>query len=185
LSGCARWKLKKTKTRACEAGTGGVQQPGNADVPKQRETSTETLKRHGRKVVLLRKWPELQKKPRDSRGPGTYKEVLTNIKIAIFKEAYPEDKLTEDDLNNILEELGRELCGTPLGELPHLKSCRLEGGALIYTCANQQSGQWLVRATDNHRLGSGARLKANDARNLPKPVKVALRVWDKVAQSQD
>jgi hypothetical protein len=35
---------------------------------------------------------------RDSRGPGTYKEVLTNIKIAIFKEAYPEDKLTEDDL---------------------------------------------------------------------------------------
>jgi hypothetical protein len=77
----------------------------------------------GRRLVLLRKRPDLQK------DPGTYKEVLTNIKIVIFKEAYPEDKLTEDDLNNILEELGRELRGTPLGELPHLKSYRLGGGA--------------------------------------------------------
>jgi hypothetical protein len=85
-------------------------------------------------------------------------------------------------LNNILEELGRELHGTPLGELPHLKSYRLEGGAFIYTCANQQSGQWLVRPIDNHTLGLRTRLKATDARNLPKPVKVALRVWDKVAQ---
>jgi hypothetical protein len=43
----------------------------------------------------------------------------------------------------------------------------------------------IFRAIDNHRLGSGARLKATDARNLPKPVKVALRVRDKVAQTQD
>jgi hypothetical protein len=56
-----------------------------------------------------------------------YKEALTNIKIVIFKETYPEDKLTEDQ-NNILEELGRVLSGTPIGELPHLRSYRLEGG---------------------------------------------------------
>jgi hypothetical protein len=87
-------------------------------------------------------------------------------------------------LNNILEELGRELCGTPFGELPHLKSYRLEVGAFVYICANQQSGKWLVRATNNHRLGSGTRLKATDARNLLKPIKVALRVRDRVAQTQ-
>jgi hypothetical protein len=52
-------------------------------------------------------------------------------------------------------------------------------------CVNQLSGQWLVRAIDNYRLESGARLKATDARNLPKPVKVVLRVSDKVAQTQD
>jgi hypothetical protein len=39
------------------------------------------------------------KRPRDLKGPGTYTEALTNIKIAIFKETYPEDKLTEDDQN--------------------------------------------------------------------------------------
>jgi hypothetical protein len=43
--------------------------------------------------------------PRDSSGPGIYKEILTNIKRAIFNENYPEDKLTEDHQNYILEEL--------------------------------------------------------------------------------
>jgi hypothetical protein len=57
---------------------------------------------------------------------------MTNIKIAIFKETYPEDKLTEHDQDNILKELGRVLHRTPIGELPHLKSYRLEGDALIY-----------------------------------------------------
>jgi hypothetical protein len=36
-----------------------------------------------------------------------------------------------------------------------------------------------------HRLESGARLKAKDARNLTEPVKVALRMRNKVAQTQD
>jgi hypothetical protein len=43
------------------------------------------------------------KRPRGLSGPGTYKEALTNIKIAIFKESYPEDKLNEDDQKYILE----------------------------------------------------------------------------------
>jgi hypothetical protein len=41
----ARRKLKKAKARASEAGTGGIQQPGNAGAHKQEETLTETLKR--------------------------------------------------------------------------------------------------------------------------------------------
>jgi hypothetical protein len=55
----------------------------------------------------------------------------------------------------------------------------------MYVCTNQQFGQWLIRAIDNHRLGSGARLKATDARNLPKPVKVALRTRDTAAKSPE
>jgi hypothetical protein len=34
------------------------------------------------------------KTPWDSRAPRIYKEALANIKRAIFKENYPEDKLT-------------------------------------------------------------------------------------------
>jgi hypothetical protein len=45
LPGCARWKLKRVKARASEAGTWGIQQPGDAGTPKQGETLTETLKR--------------------------------------------------------------------------------------------------------------------------------------------
>jgi hypothetical protein len=50
----------------------------------------------------------------------------------------------------------------------------------LYIHADQQSGH-----IDNHRLGSGAKLKAVDARNLLKPVKVALRTRDRVDQTQD
>jgi hypothetical protein len=77
------------------------------------------------------------------------------------------------------------LRSTQIGELPRLQSYRLEGGALIYICADQQSGQWLIKAIDNHRLESGVRLKATIARNLPKTIKVALRIRDKVAQNQE
>jgi hypothetical protein len=91
-------------------------------------------------------------KLRNSSGPRTYKEALTDVKTAIFMETYPEGKITEDNQNYIIEELARVFCGAA-----HLKSYRWEGGALIYLCTNQQSGQWLVKATD---------------KNLPKPVKV-------------
>lgn len=185
LSGCARRKLKKARAMAREAGTGGIQRPGNAGMPEQGGTSTETLKRPrsegSNPTAETARFP---KRPRDFSGPGTY-EALTYVKIAIFRETYPEGKITEDDQNCILEELGRVFRATPVGELPHLKSYRLEGGALIYMCANQQSGQWLVKAIDNHMLESGARLKATDARNLPKSVKVALRTGDKLAQTND
>jgi hypothetical protein len=52
-------------------------------------------------------------------------------------------------------------------------------------CADQESGQWLIKAIDNYRLESGARLKFTDARNLHKPVKEALRMGDRVAQNQE
>jgi hypothetical protein len=98
----------------------------------QEETSTETLKRPRSKGNTPTEMARPPKRPRDSDGPGPYKEALTNIKIAIFREIHPEDKLKEDDRNSILEELRRVLHRTPIGELPHLKYYRLEGGALIY-----------------------------------------------------
>jgi hypothetical protein len=105
--------------------------------------------------------------------------------MAIFKEMYPGDKLNEDNQQSILDVLGEVLRRTPVEELPHLKSYRLEGSALIYICTDQQCGHWLSKAINNHRLETGTRLKVIEARNLPKPVKVALRVRDNVAQTQD
>jgi hypothetical protein len=173
------------KAMASQAGTRGTQQPGNAGICKQGETLTGTSKRSRSEKSTLMERVKPPKRPRDSSGPGTYVKALANIKIAIFKENNPEDKVIKDDQDQILNELGRVFYGTPKGELPYLRSFRLEGGALIYVCANQQSVQWLIRATDSHRLGSGARLKATDARNHPMPAKVALRTKDKDAKSPD
>jgi hypothetical protein len=72
-------------------------------------------------------------------GPGNFKEALTNTKTAIFRETYPEDKLTQHDQDNILEEVDKALRGTPLGELPHLMSYRPEGGGLKYIYAPTNS----------------------------------------------
>jgi hypothetical protein len=57
------------------------------------------------------------------------------------------------DQNYVLEELARVFHGTLIRDLLHLKYYRWGGGALIYVCVDLQSGQWLVRATDNHRMG--------------------------------
>jgi hypothetical protein len=65
-----------------------------------------------------------QKEPDLQKGPGTQKEALTNVKVAIFKENYLGDKLMEDEQDLILKVLGRVFHGT-LKELKHLKSFRL------------------------------------------------------------
>jgi hypothetical protein len=98
--------------------------------------------------------------------------------MAIFRGTYPEDVIMEGDQNYILEELARVFYETPLEEPSYLNSYRWEGGALIYVCTDQQSGQWFVKASDNHRMRSGARLKATNAKILPKPVEIALRTRD-------
>jgi hypothetical protein len=52
------------------------------------------------------------------KGSGTL--ALTHIKIALFKDNYPEDKLTDDDEDHIRVKLGWMFRGTLKGELPRL-----------------------------------------------------------------
>jgi hypothetical protein len=108
---------------------------------------------------------------------------LTNVRIAILKDDYPEAKLSEKEQDLIPAEIAGAFRTTPKERLPRLRSYRLEGGALIYVCTDQQSGQWLTEAVNGHRFREGTLLKAMDARDLPRPVKMAIRTWDK--QSDD
>jgi hypothetical protein len=131
LSGCARWKLKKAKARANKQELGAF-----SNQEMQAHSSRGNPYQNPQEAKVGGQYPyrngQSSKKTQGLLGPVTYKETLTNIKIDIFRETYPEDKLIEDDQNCILEVPGRVLHGTPIGELPHLKSYRLEGGPLIY-----------------------------------------------------
>jgi hypothetical protein len=91
LSGCVRQKLKKARAKASEAVTVAIQQSRNAGASKQGESPTETLKRPRSEGSTPTETANAPKRPRDSKGPDTYKEALTNIKIAIFREIYPEN----------------------------------------------------------------------------------------------
>jgi hypothetical protein len=92
--------------------------------------------------------------------------------VATSKPAYEISAKGRNETSGSKPARGKTKNYSPEG--PHLISYRLVGGALIYVCADQQSSQWLIKAIDNHRLKSGTRLKATDARNLPKPVKVVV-----------
>jgi hypothetical protein len=85
------------KARASQTGTRGTQQPGKIGIPKQGEISTRTYKKPRPEDSTPTERVRPPKRSRDSSGPGTFEEVLTNVKITIFKEKQPEDKLTEDD----------------------------------------------------------------------------------------
>jgi hypothetical protein len=97
LFGCARRKLKKAKARSGEAGTGGIQQPGTTGLTGQLETLTETPKRPRSGGSTSPETVGPPKKPREWKGPGDYKESLTGTMVAIFKDAFPEDKVNIND----------------------------------------------------------------------------------------
>jgi hypothetical protein len=86
LPECARRKEKKARARSSEAGTGGIQQRGNVDAPKQGGTSTENLKRGRSDVSTPTETARPPKRPMDFGGPEIFMDALTNIKIAIFRE---------------------------------------------------------------------------------------------------
>lgn len=104
---------------------------------------------------------------------------MTKTQIAILKYDYPEGKLSEEEQNLILTKVTQVFRLAPSERLPHLRSYRLEGSTLIYVCTDQRSVQWLIEAINGHRLKVGTLLKALDAKDLPRPVKMVLRTWDK------
>jgi hypothetical protein len=67
----------------------------------------------------------------------------------------------------------------------YLRSFRLERGAPMYVCDNQESDQWLITATDDHRLGPRARLMALDAKIILKPVLTEVLKAEVKAQQQE
>jgi hypothetical protein len=68
LSGCARRKLKKARSGASKAVTGGSQQPGNTDSSKQGKTPTDTFKKPRSEGSTPTEKVRAPKWPRDLQG---------------------------------------------------------------------------------------------------------------------
>jgi hypothetical protein len=71
----------------------------------------------------------------DKEDDMSSRVAVTNIKISMFKENYPENKLIENDRDRILYKLESGFRGTPK-ELPHLRFFRLEVDPLMYACTD-------------------------------------------------
>jgi hypothetical protein len=103
LSGCAERKLKKAQaTQGC---TGGIQQPAHTGIPKPGGTPTKMPKRPRSVGGTPTYAVNPLKKPRNFIGPGAYREALTDVSIAVLKENYPQNKLSEEDQEITLSEI--------------------------------------------------------------------------------
>lgn len=98
-------------------------------------------------------------------------------------ENYPGDKLSEEEKGPIMAEIAGAFRSIPMERLPWLRCYGLEGGALTYVCADQESGDWFIQTINWHRFGKETVLKATEAKDILRPVKMTLRTWDK--QSKD
>jgi hypothetical protein len=112
--------------------------------------------------------------------PGSCKEALLNFRAANLLD-HPEEQLSLEDVNFVLAKVGEVFRETLDGGRPLLRSYRLETGTIFYACADQRSVDWLVTAFHGFQIRKGVRLKATEAKHLPKPVKMALRTKDKEA----
>jgi hypothetical protein len=156
-----RRKLKEAG--ATQGSTGGIQQLRHVAIP---HTKTP-------------KWPKSDgstpidtvnssKKPKGFTGPGIYREALTNVRIAILKENYPQDRLSKEDQELILAKTMGILNNTQ-GRTPATQILQTGRGALMYVCADQWPCESLIQAINGHQP------KAMNTKDLLKLVKMALR----------
>jgi hypothetical protein len=160
---------RKLKTAgASQDSTGGIQQLRHVAIPKTEGPHIKTPK-----------WPKSDgstptdtvnssKKPKGFTGPGIYREALTNVRIAILKENYPQDRLSKEDQVLILAKTTGILNNTQ-GRTPATQILQTGRGALMYVCADQWSCESLIQAINGHQP------KAMNAKDLLKLVKMALR----------
>jgi hypothetical protein len=115
-----------------------------------------------------------------------YRDAVSNFKMAIVREKYPEDKLVEEYIKDIQSEILRNVVGAKPGEpLPLLKTLTLQEGALIYFCDNQESCNWLSTHINGTKLRDKFVLKVKETSNLPKPIKMAFKTKDIITKNPE
>lgn len=102
--------------------------------------------------------------------------IKSIVKLALTLEDYPDKKLAAEECNMI-----RKLIRERILELPEdTKAPTFSGswerdGALVFTCADEQSGNWLKRLSSDLKLGESS-LRVLPLDELPKRHRVVVHV---------
>ena len=101
------------------------------------------------------------------------------VKMAIVMEAFPSDKLSDDDFDHVQMEILRRMDMMPLGDhMPKILRSSLQADALIIHCGDDETSSWLKDCFQGNKETlhiSSTALKVMSASDLPKPVKVAFK----------
>ncbi|KAK4876021.1 hypothetical protein RN001_012443 [Aquatica leii] len=175
LSGAARRKLRKAMREP-----GGSKQPvlsspkeeGQPSISQNKAVSrTGTQKRH-RSDDSTPKGGTLKKaKSGTKKDTRTFSEAATGFKMAFVYEDL-ECTLSEEETRQIktwiLDRIDTLSTGTVS---PKFTECRHRGEALLITCADQVSVDWLRTELGRVAPWKGAKLRFLEAKDLPKPVR--------------
>jgi hypothetical protein len=69
---------------------------------------------------------------------------------AVLKELYTEEKRSEEKDGIFLVEKAEFFLSTPRKVILCLRSYTLEGGALVYVCANQRTAKWVIETLNGY-----------------------------------
>lgn len=112
---------------------------------------------------------------------GSYAEALSGERVAIIPAAFPAEKFLASYVGAIQKAVISRLLGAP-DPLPKITFGNIVGGALHISCGDKASSTWLSTAIGEGEI-AGLSFKVVDARDLPKPVKMAWKT--KIVGVQD
>lgn len=125
----------------------------------------------------------LHKKPREDFLPGSYSGALKASKLAVVKESFPASKLSEGDGDCIRGIILEKTDSNPVGcQLPEILGCNLRKGALIVSCGNSATEDWIRKTFNGKRVLGDEALKVISADELPKPFKVSFKTSDNLTK---
>jgi hypothetical protein len=127
-------------------------------------------------------------KPGDSAIPGgskeTFKAALTTTKIAVVPANYPTDKFSEEQGELVQSALIGAIVSLEDGDCAQLAGSYIERGAVILSCMNQQTVDWVLSTAPKLTPWEGAKLVAGDRSVLLRVTKVVLKTPKQLASTE-
>ncbi|XP_054277133.1 uncharacterized protein LOC128996035 [Macrosteles quadrilineatus] len=115
----------------------------------------------------------------------TFKKLFGR-KMAAVPEAFPQVRFTEEQAEALEEQLVSELCLVEEGTKLQIQKTYLESGALILTCSNEDTVDWLKTISHKLRVGGDEEVvvKVGNYKDLLKTTRVLLRTNNRLAKRE-
>lgn len=109
-------------------------------------------------------------------GALSYKDTLTDIKMAVAISDYPTSRLTSEQGVAIESALMEKLDCLPDGSFPIFSGTYIERGALIISCSNVATANWLKQIVSEVKpLGENVELVVGERKDVLRATKVLLK----------
>uniref|UniRef100_A0A1B6F754 DUF4780 domain-containing protein n=1 Tax=Cuerna arida TaxID=1464854 RepID=A0A1B6F754_9HEMI len=162
---------KRSKKATSETSLGGQRTPGPAKGKPGASTPGGTEDRPGDLAI--------------PGGSGeTFKQALTTIKIAVVPENYPDNKLTEEQAEQIQTALIGAIETLEDGDCAQLSGSYVERGAVILSCMTKKTADWLINIVPSLTPWEGAKLAAGERSVLLRVTKVVLKTPKQLASTE-